>query len=532
MAKLGEHTAAIQRFKWVEDETQPLTVTSSGQTHQQSAQLFAMSLVLQARSQRLQSKFDIAEDCLKRASGMLDSLTPLTRHQVRASSHIELAELQEAKGNLANADDLLKTVSDDYQSAAELVDGPEQARMHSDLAQNHVRRGRVSARSNRARAESELRSGIKIWGTLYVEHPDHPHYLDGLAAANIELANLLRLTSPVAVSAYRDCISAYTTLIAARPEIPLYAFNLSVAEIDLAYVLQTLGQASDAEEVGSQAVARLVMLAREYPEEIQYLSSAAVGDTIVAASLRDRGDFEGAENRLVPALKAHQRCVDEVAEVPAYRERLATTLSGIGQLKIEQGDLETAREHFERALTIFEELMNSDETVLSYRDAAASIHLQLADLLWKRGNETVARPHYEQSIKLREKMGTATSSYSFQFAWLLTQCEADEFRNLTQAADLLRKIDYIAARPSPAVLLAYVEAVQGNLATAQMALAKTSQSTVDVAEVDWVRALIEKPRDPQASADSFAVGDAKWKSTIGSHANLRRLRAQIEAALK
>lgn len=531
LAKLGEHTEAIQRFEWVEHEVQALTVKASGQTRQQAAQLAGMSLILQARSQRLLSKFDIAVDCVERASAMFDNLSPLMRHQLRAMSNVELAEVRESKGDLAGADELLKMVSDDYRSAALLVDasGSEHDRIQASIAQTHVRRGRVLARSDREQAESELRSGIKIWEKLHFDHADHPQYLDGLAAANIELANLLRLTSPLAVPAYYDGIKAYESLVAARPEIPLYAFNLAIAEIDLAFVLQSLGEGGA--EVGSLAVPQLIKLAREYPEEVEYLSAAAVGDTIVAASLRDSGHLDDAEQRLGPARQLHQLCVAEVPDVPVYRERLATTLGAIGQLKVEQGDLEAAREHFEKALTILTDLMKSDETVLSYRESAASFHLQLADLLWKRSNETVARPHYEEAIKLRSKLPDSPSN-AFQLAWLLTQCEAAEFQDLPRAAEILRKIDYIAARPGPAVLLAYVEARQGNVAAAKQALTKVPKSNLDAGDVDWVRALIEKPTDPQAAANFFAAGDAKWKQANGSHARLRRLRTQIEAAIK
>ena len=115
------------------------------------------------------------------------------------------------------------------------------------------------------------------------------------------------------------------------------------------------------------------------------------------------GDAAQAEEAFRNAIDQMQKLVDEVREVPAYREALAETLNAFTTLLSETGRKADAEKASRRAFVLQEQLVSEFPDTAKYRCGLAQIHLVAANEA-DEARPGEAERYYRESATILEKL--------------------------------------------------------------------------------------------------------------------------------
>ena len=403
------------------------------------------------------------------------------------------------------------------------------AKTRAELGQQLLMLGQASE------SVAKLRSAIKTFQSLSHQSPDHPPYLEGLAAAQLTLANAFRSLGRDGdvIESYEASIRDFDLLLKARPGIPYYLESLAIVRTDLAQTLSQIGNNHAAKEQAAQALAQFIDLVNSHPDVHRYHEEHATATQTFGLILRNLNDDANAETAFEGAIQRFDELANTVPDVPEYRRRLANAKSSLGRLYQKLGRAADAEKTYLDAIKDFTTARQAGLDDPLTHDPLAWCHSHLADLSLTAGQAEQSRPHYAKAISLREPL-TTTAEQLFAFAMLLGNCDDLELRQPDHAIELLQKaVQLVPGNPRyvSALGLAYFRAGQWDKSLTSVRRAQSLRIFPDATD-SFVMALslVKSGKQEQAQAALKHAIETMDKHSPGTMEQ-RTLRAEVNGLL-
>ena len=365
------------------------------------------------------------------------------------------SQFDQARLRLANAETELQSLEAGVRNVEVTA---RLAKTRAELGQQLLMLGQASE------SVEKLRSAVKTYQSLTTQSPDHPPYLEGLAAARLALANAFRSLGRDGdvIETYEASIQDYDLLLKARPGVPYYLESLAIVRTDLAQTLTQIGNNLAAKEQAALALAQFIDLVNAHSDVHRYHEEHATVMQTFGLILRNLNDDTSAETAFEGAIQRFSELVDAVPDVPEYRRRLASAKSSLGRLYQKLGRSVDAEKAYLDAIQDFSTAQQAGLDDPLTHDPLAWCHTHLADLLFTSGQPEKSRGHYAKAQALREPLN-ATAEQLFAFAMLLVNCDDVELRQPDRAIVILQQaVKLIPGNPRyvSALGLAYFRASQ------------------------------------------------------------------------
>lgn len=378
-------------------------------------------------------------------------------------------------------------------------------------------------------AAASVDRAIKTWLALSKSSPDNLTYYDGLATSQIDRANVLRAAGHDPVEDYSDAAESFQRLVELRPGIPRYRFNLATALAGLAWTQNRRGQSEAAQETAVDSVNAFLFLSKRYAEDSRFALGHVSSRLVLAAVLRDRGDFDLAVG---VTEEAHEVLVSEPVqlEFPEARERIGELLILYGQLQAEIGEHDLAKQLLQQAAEEMTTLAGEEAGLPSHQDAAAWANFYLAQELAESGEAAAAQAALDTAIGIREQLAER-ATWMDSHAWFLLYAPVETSRDSAIAETLAGKA-VMLAKGSPRLrrTLALAQLREGKIAAAAETLAHSRRLMKHPhPEQDFLESLVAAYQKREGDAVSLFSTAAKLMDEIAP-ANPRLLMIRQEAA--
>lgn len=145
-------------------------------------------------------------------------------------------------------------------------------------------------------------------------------------------------------------------------------------------------------------------LAKEFPEQAEFLIKTAQASRDRGIMLRETGDYDGAEKAFLEAIAPLEELRTRIPEDQLVCSSLARAHNNFAMLMEDIGKLNRSEQSYSRAIELQQELVDEfPESEAFRRDLATSVN-NLGVVLDSQGNKEAARTHYNRALKLRENL--------------------------------------------------------------------------------------------------------------------------------
>lgn len=539
-AMLQDHEKAIDTFRKASSVAGQADKTRSDAEYQR---VILDSALKTAASELARGNIEEAESATKAGRGQLKLLEPLAKEpdlfEARAAVETQSGRILERRGEFVRAAEAQHQAAQFFKSSGNL----------QNAALSLILAGQADDQAGQPKEAIRIfEEAIALWEDLQHGSPDIPDYLEGLATANISLANVQRDVGQNSEDTYRQAVTAFDALIAARPEIPRYRFNRATALVNLAWLLnQTapgrIGQAEEAQKLAIEATNDFLRLAGEYPEATEYRDGEAASRSVLGEVLRNRGEWQLAAEMFTVAADHYASRIEESLDTPSpkYRDLLAVNLSGFAQVMVLSGSdegvpnadsteqLASAVTQFQLAVEQMKPLLNSG--LPQYLDDAAWIYSHLADAQTQLGRSDQAIANAERAVELREKL--TSPEHLHNRAWLLTHSLVAEVRDAGEAVRLAEQATKSAPEnPDYHNTLAVAYLLAGDPVEAEAALSRAENARNKPSPADqFVWSLLNRKNGKRDDADRLLETASKLADeTARGNPKLLRLRNEAKVA--
>jgi serine/threonine protein kinase len=549
-ALLQDHEKAIKTFGKASSVAGQADETRSDAEYQRVILDAALKI---AASELARGNIDEAEAARKSGWEQVKILEPLAKEsdlfEARAAVQSQTGRILERRGEFLLAAGAQRQAAQFFKAS-----GTETAQ--ENAAMSLILAGQACDQAGQPKeAIRVFEEAIAIWEELQGHSPDIPDYLEGLATANISLANVQRDVGQNSEETYRDAARAFDALIQARPEIPRYRFNRATALVNLAWLLNQSapgidGQSEEAQQLAVEATNEFIRLAGGYPEGAEYADGEAASRSVLGEILRDRRELGLAEDMFVRAADHYATRIYDLGDgsPPQYRDLLAVNVSHSAQITAiigssEGAEVEDATEKLNSAVRQWKEAFeqirplvpasHEGSEVPQYYDDAAWILSHLADGLWRLGRKDEARKYAQLAVGMRLCVGVTSPQHSDNAAWLLVHSLVPDIHNAEEAVEWARHAtDAAPSNPDyqNTLAAAYLEAGDVKKAEAALSLAEKNRKAPSPAD-QFVRSMIERKKGNTEKADEIlAVAIKLADETAPGNPKLLRLRIEAKVA--
>ncbi len=313
-------------------------------------------------SERAEQAFSILEEI---AAG--EGATPRWRHDF-ATSHIRLAEVRQAKGDLGSA---LKG----YQAA-------------DDIAQQQI--SSVSAVETK-------------WPLLS-------------ALAKLRIGDIYRLQSRMAdaLASFNEALAIRADVLADGKDIDQLR-DLSVAYEKVAHALQGTGRQSDALKQLQQALELRKQIASQEPDNTGFQRDLAIAHESLGDLQLKQGHRNDARSNYEHSLDIRDRLSTSDPKNIIWQRDVAVTRVKLGDIAAGKQETAKAIEHYSGSRQVLDRLSAFDSTNADWRYDLAKINNRIGDIHRINRHQDEARNNYLASKALLEKLVASDSENS---SWL------------------------------------------------------------------------------------------------------------------
>jgi serine/threonine protein kinase/tetratricopeptide (TPR) repeat protein len=185
---------------------------------------------------------------------------------------------------------------------------------------------------------------------------------------------------------------------------------MGLAYFRLASLRVDMGQRTAAAQDYARVRDIFARLADEHPDVPDYRSHLAESHTRLGEMcFPDRETEAVAEFRTAikfhrTAIKLQQRLADERPDIPDYRQRLAGSHQGLGEVLQSQSKRVEAEAHYRLAIEGFRRLADEHPDVPMYRSRLARSRTSLANLLFNHGKKAEAEAECRAALKEQQRL--------------------------------------------------------------------------------------------------------------------------------
>jgi tetratricopeptide (TPR) repeat protein len=251
-------------------------------------------------------------------------------------------------------------------------------------------------------AEKSYRLAESDYQQLLEQAPKHPGLLNGLATAQVSLANALRYRGDAKVSAaYLSAIETFQYLVDQHPRTLEFREQLAIAQLSLAQFLHGVGDTLNSKEYATEALLNQIDLSESDETTASYVELGAAVSHTLGKVLSDLKENDLALQGFSDAIAFAERLTAAFPKNNQYHVRLAEYRTSLGtfQSKTNQHDeatktLQQAAREFERLLALAPEdqpvgLGQAQNTVATARSEFAMGNLSAAKKELRIGNQTI-----------------------------------------------------------------------------------------------------------------------------------------------
>ncbi len=193
-------------------------------------------------------------------------------------------------------------------------------------------------------------------------------------------------------------------LMAHEPDNPRHWDWRAVGLVYLTDALRVLGRADEEAAASRQAIETYRQLCTALPGVARFESSLAITQLNYGNLLVQLGRIAEAESQLNEARELAERLVQQHSDFLVYRDTLAGCLALLGELHRDRGDDEQAESLLRGAIQIFEGIISEAEAdgqpaPADYRESLAACQSHLARLLGRVGRHDQAEEFFRAAIE-------------------------------------------------------------------------------------------------------------------------------------
>jgi tetratricopeptide (TPR) repeat protein len=284
-----------------------------------------------------------------------------------------------------------------------------------------------------------LRHAIRNFDQLQgrSDDPSYDRFMEGRAAARLDLANALRLQGKDEERAqtYRQLIEQYDELARLHPGLPHYRETLALTQVDLASLLHKCGNQAQARELAEESLRTLLDLRRGYPTFMRYQLGEAGSELVYGLVLGHLGQNAEAEQALRLAVENLHQLAESGQPIS---DRLIGARRSLGRLLHKSGQLDSALAEYAHALQCVPAVPQGGSLAPDALEELAWLHLYRGDVLHDHGRSQDASVAYQESLVTFQKLRPAPERLVEQ-ALLLANCRWNEFRRPAEGVALAKK---------------------------------------------------------------------------------------------
>jgi serine/threonine-protein kinase len=256
-------------------------------------------------------------------------------------------------------------------------------------------------------AEKSYRAALEYFNQLNEDFPDDPEARSRQGTVYNNLAVLLHKTkrNQDADAALAKSLGIKEDLTKEYPEARRYRFDLANGYLNRGDLrLAGQRQAREAADDFSKAAGIFATLAKQFPNEVVYQSSAAKANTSMAVCFTLLKQFADAEAAYQQAIAFWQPLISLYPKDADYRGELARAKLNLGGLWHVSGRLEPARQSYREAAAVFQSLNEEFPQNPDYREALADTYINLGAASQAAKRADAATEAFRQALPLLKRL--------------------------------------------------------------------------------------------------------------------------------
>ncbi|MBC8868916.1 MAG: protein kinase [Planctomycetes bacterium] len=382
-----------------------------------------------------QGQYDEAKQAYNQANLLVDELSSQADRRYQLA-HIFLSRglLAEGTENFEQAERLLGDAEAELEGLLQTNEGDAQKCRHTlaivknELGQVYVLAGRDDE------AIEPIEKAKDAYRALHDADADNPLHLEGLVAANINLANALRTSGRTDEEhvLLKRAIDDSTILLNSMPDVPQFWEYLAIAQTSLARVWHDEHANTKAKALLDDAIPVFTSLADSPFSLRRYRQQLAIAHTIRGQVLRDLDESKSADEDFREAIRNYLSLMNDEPNALAHVRGAAIASRQRGRL-LHTDDPDTAKDEYASASAAFQNVLGQKPDDRLALDGLAACLEHLGDLLEDSNEPDEAKKCYQEALVHREQL-PGYPAYEFRKAVLLLKIDhATEARAVAKA---------------------------------------------------------------------------------------------------
>ena len=349
-------------------------------------------------------RLDVLDGVGAHALDYFKSLRPeeITPQELRRNAKTlnQLGEVRMAQGNLAGADEVLRS-SIALATAAANRD-PNDGENQIELGASHFWMGSLRQKQGDLQgALDQYNTYLRISENLAATQPSNADYQLEVAYGHANVGTILEQRGDLegALGHYQGSVAIKERRLQGKPQRADWNVDLARTVNKIGVVQRFLGRFKDAEGALGREHELLTNALRTEPNNTKWLVRLSANLNFRGRLAEELGLQDSAHQHFTDAHALMTKLVAGDAKNATWQRDLAMAESHVARMLQDRGKLAAAEETFRRALSRIGLLLKDDPRRVLWRRDIATIHDGLARLLLDRGSVTEARREIDIALK-------------------------------------------------------------------------------------------------------------------------------------